>query len=147
MDRIILLLQWLSGDDLDRRRTRSLDFEQVIQEIVDQSAWAPPPPIRQLVGRSIRRHDGAILTDIDSIATRDETLVLIDTKSYASVGAVEGLYSPTQNILGRLKHDVVAWRERVQYVRSNPVGRQYDFSAFTRIAGLVVVNGAHFMEQ
>ncbi len=61
-------------------KERGGEFERSVQALIDGSACAPPPEVRALVGRDVYE-DGRQVTDIDAIAVKGRTLVLISCKS------------------------------------------------------------------
>lgn len=116
---------------------RGAAFELQCQEIVDQSPWAPAPAIRELRGRPLRR-SGQRLTDIDALATRDGVLLIVSSKSRIYDREYDrGTYRVVENERARLDEAVTHWTSIVEGLNREPVGDNFDFSAFKEIVGVV----------
>jgi hypothetical protein len=116
---------------------RGATFELQCQEIVDQSPWAPPPAIRELRGRSLRRA-GQKLKDIDALATRDGLLLIVSCKSRIYDREYDrGTYRVVQNERPSIDEAVTQWDLVVEGLTRDPIGDNFDFSAFKEIVGVV----------
>ncbi|MPW04848.1 hypothetical protein GCT19_04150 [Paraburkholderia sp. CNPSo 3155] len=116
---------------------RGAAFELQCQDMVDQSPWAPPPAVRELRGRQLRRA-GRRLTDIDALATKDGTLLIVSSKSRIYDRAYDrGTYRIVENERLRIDEDVAQWDAVVEGLNREPAGDNFDFSAFTEIVGVV----------
>lgn len=124
---------------------RARDFEKEVQRVVDDSPWRPPSLLRDLVTKPLIRLDGSTVTDIDAIAVLDDTALLIDAKSLAAPGAFEGLHRPTRNTRNLLERAVVDWTRKIDLLRGQRRGRNYDFSGLAMLIPLVVTTGPHFV--
>ena len=116
---------------------RGAAFELQCQDIIDRSPWAPPPPIRELRGRTLWRA-GQKLTDIDALATRDGILLIVSGKSRIYDREYDrGTYRVVENERNRLDEAVTQWDLIVESLNREPVGDNFDFSAFEEIVGIV----------
>ncbi|KAA0996168.1 hypothetical protein FVF58_50265 [Paraburkholderia panacisoli] len=116
---------------------RGAAFELQCQEIIDRSAWAPPPAIRELRGRALRRA-GQRLTDIDALATMDGVLLIVSSKSRIYDREYDrGTYRVVENERSRIDEAVTQWDSVVEGLNRDPAGDNFDFSAFKQIVGVV----------
>jgi len=120
-------------------------FEIHIQEIIDQSGWAPSANVAKLRTRTLRR-GGIDLTDVDAIGEQGGVLLLVSCKSRPYNQAYDrGEYSEVRNVRTLAEESVGHWRFFVEDVDRNRVGDNYDFSRFTKIVGVVVLPFAPFV--
>ncbi|MFL9931416.1 hypothetical protein P0D88_19655 [Paraburkholderia sp. RL18-103-BIB-C] len=116
---------------------RGAAFELQCQEIIDRSPWAPPPAIRELRGRPLRRA-GQRLTDIDALAARDGVLLIVSCKSRIYDREYDrGTYRVVQNERSSIDEAVTQWNSVVEGLNREPTGDNFDFSAFKEIVGVV----------
>lgn len=133
------------AQDSRGENVRAKGFEIDVQDAIDNKQWRPPPDLRQLVGRAIRRPDKSRLTDIDAVAALGSTCILVDCKSYQRQGLHDGDYKATRNVHTDLLQDVISWEAKVSRIREVPNGANYDLSRYSRILGLVVIPGLYYM--
>lgn len=116
---------------------RARHFEDVVQRIVDSSPWCPPEPLLALRRRTLRFQGNAI-TDLDSVGTRGDTLLLISCKSVIYSSEYDaGEFSATRNARSTVEQGVTRWAEVLRFLRQHPVGDNYDLSRYTNVIGIV----------
>jgi hypothetical protein len=107
---------------------RAHTFEIELQQLIDSSPSAPQQKIRELVRRKLRT-GGKVFTDIDAIAERNGCLLLVSCKSVPFRAAYDaGDPRLTRNIASQIVDAVTDWMAKVEYLRSNPRGDNYDLS-------------------
>jgi hypothetical protein len=120
-------------------------FELHIQDIIDDSPWAPGAELGQLRGRTLRLGE-AWLTNIDALGALDGTLLLVSCKSRPFTQAYDrGDYGEVRNVRTLAENSVSEWQEFLRTVQEHKVGDNYDFSGFSRIVGVVVLPFAPFV--
>jgi hypothetical protein len=119
----------------DLANSRSQTFELQVQALIDSSEWRPDSALAALRGRTLR-HSGSVLTDIDAIGARGSTLLLVSCKSLIYDGDYDkGTYKVIRNAQSTVDAAVKDWRSVVEWLRSNPVGDNFDFTGFTHMVG------------
>ncbi len=121
------------------RKSVADDFEMRVQTEVDQSGWAPPPSLRSVRGRTLKGPAGDLITDIDALAARGDTLLLIDCKTHYLEGLSEGEHAPTRNVRDRVASEAKSWVAKVERIRAQPLGKNFDFTAFAQVIPLLVL--------
>ena len=112
-------------------------FEEVVQERVDRTPWRPGEQARAL--RRTLRVNGASVTDIDAVAEREGTLLLISCKNIPFTRAYDaGDYNTVRNAASTIDKAYDYWEGIVHALISSPIGDNYDVSMFAEIKGLVV---------
>ena len=120
-------------------------FELVVQSLIDQSAFAPPPNIRGLRGRDLR-NGNRIVTDVDAFAVDGDVLLLIDAKSFPRLREYElGDYGLLDSRRRHIVKAVAKWETRLADFRLHPQGRNYDFRAYSTILGMVCISGPFYL--
>jgi hypothetical protein len=76
---------------------------------------------------------------VDAIGERGGTLLLVSCKALPYSDAWDrGEYRVVRNVASHVANAVAEWRDRVAEIKANPVGDNFDFSAYRRIVGVVV---------
>lgn len=116
---------------------RALYFERQIQGIIDHTQWKPPAHIRVLIGRHLEIA-GKPFTDIDAIGCFGNTLLIVSAKSKLFNDALEaGEYAAVRNAASTVVSACEAARSVERVLTNTPIGSNFDFSAFSRIAVVV----------
>jgi hypothetical protein len=136
-----------------KERYRSEAFELATQREVDAGPWRPSARIRELRGR-VLRVDGKDLTDVDALAEREQVLLLVSCKSIPYSGEVDiGRRRVMRNIASKLADYEAEWRAKVNRIRLQRKGDNFDFSVYTRIEGVLItphvfyVIGDQFLDE
>jgi hypothetical protein len=125
-----------SGDTIANIQGRH--FEDVIQNRIDASAWAPVPELRNIRGNNLRRLDGTFIADLDAVGEFGDTLLIVDCKSTPYAAEYDaGFYTAVRNIQSTLLGKLANWTRVIDELKVSPVGPNYNFSRFSRIAGIV----------
>lgn len=145
-DRLVrLLTPFSAGDSISAIRAK--DFEVALQSQIDETTWAPPKALRDLVGRRLRVPDGSDLTDVDALAFRDGVGLFIDAKSYVRPESTSGDWRATRNIRTDLEKAWEDWQLLVAALESEPVGRNYDFSRCGRFVPLLATPAPYYVHE
>jgi len=126
---------------------RAHDFERQVQAVIDATSWRPPDELRRLIGKDLRLPDGTVLTDLDCLAVRDSTAIIIDAKSPAAPGLREGNFAATRNARTMLEEARDLWDAKVSKLRAHPVGASYDLSGIATLVPLVVTPVPVFVHE
>jgi hypothetical protein len=130
-----------------RARSRGTHFELIVQDVIDNTLWRPPEPLRRIRGRTLTRQ-GANITDIDAIGMKDDTLLLVSCKSIPYSSEYDaGKYEVVRNVRTRLESDKVHWDAIVRGFRDHPAGDNYDFTGYGRIEGVVITPHVLFVHS
>lgn len=114
-------------------------FEIATQRRLDRSPWGAPERYRNVRGRHLRKNEDYI-TDIDSIGYKNGSLLLVDTKSRVFRSEYDaGDYDKVRNLKTNLVKQARKWKEKVEFIRENPEGDNYDFSDCDEIFGVICV--------
>ncbi|MEO8185489.1 MAG: hypothetical protein ABI895_42315 [Deltaproteobacteria bacterium] len=133
--RFLSLVPPTFGGEVANRR--ALRFEDSVQAAVDESPWRAPDDIRVLRRRPLRIA-GQVVTDIDSVASSNETILLISCKSIVYRPELDaGMHKAVRNAAAAVEAAVADWQSKVERIRTHPVGDNYDLSRFHRILGVV----------
>jgi hypothetical protein len=116
---------------------RGEHFEDRVQQAIDASPWVPPPSVRELKARTLKRLERSI-TDIDAVGTAEKKLLLISCKSRVkSLLYDAGDYAEVRNAATYLVDAAAKWIQIKAFFQANPIGDNYDFSQFTEIIAVV----------
>ena len=116
---------------------RARAFEDQCQLFIDETGWKPPPAIRAMRGRTLRI-GGKNLTDIDAIAAKGDTLLVISCKSMIyDAGYDRGDFQVIRNAQATVDAAVGHWAGITSALRSKAAGDNYDFSGFRQVLGVV----------
>lgn len=132
---------------------RAKHFEDQVQGAIDGCSWAPPQnsPLRLLRNRKrIKRADGSSLTDIDAIATKSGTLIIVECKSMLIADEPQlGLHKFIKNRAEAIECYVRRALLTSNYLNINPLSPigSYDFSAFKTIVVVVCTPGRVYVEE
>lgn len=120
---------------------RGIHFENAIQSYIDESPWKPSNELR--VMRQIhllRSIDGKPnqITDIDAIGEFGDTLLIISCKAVIfNVGQDIGEYHALKNARLRIDEAVQKWQDVKAELLNTPIGKNYDFSRYSKIIAIV----------
>lgn len=115
---------------------RGLQFEQHVQEMIDQTAWAPTSSLRELRGRTLR-HNKRSITDVDALAVSGSTVLLVSCKSVPYTHDYDrGDYAAVRNVRTYIERADIEWQQRVERLRHEPNGDNYNFENY-EIYGVV----------
>jgi hypothetical protein len=109
---------------------RGTHFEQFVQEMIDQTAWAPKPPLRQLWQRKLRLN-GRTITDVDALAVSGSTVLLVSCKSVPYTHEYDcGDYITVRNVRSLIEEADIKWQRQVDKLRKEKRGDNYDFEGY-----------------
>jgi hypothetical protein len=98
--------------------------------MIDQTAWAPNSPFRELHRRKLRLNDRPI-TDVDALAVSGSTILLVSCKSIPYTYEYDGGdYGTVRNVRTRIEVADVEWQQRVDKIRQERSGDNYDFEGY-----------------
>lgn len=131
----------LAGQQIDRDpaigNVRAGIFEDECQEIIDASSWIPPDALKQQRRKQLRRN-GNNITDVDAIGCRDGQLLLVSCKSLVYDGDYDkGVFRVVKNLQSTIDKAVADWNAKIEDIRNNPRGDNFDFSGYREIHGVV----------
>ncbi|WP_141721835.1 hypothetical protein [Micromonospora citrea] len=114
---------------------RGQHFERKLQELIDDTPAKPTGVARSLIRRKIKRAGNAF-TDIDAVAYRDGTLLLVDAKSKRYDDNYEtGSWQAVKNLRDALEKDAAKWQQQVTaMVDENLVD---ELSSYSAVKGVV----------
>lgn len=122
----------------DLVNARAEHFELVVQDIINGTEWRPPEEIGKVRGKGLRQ-SGTLITDVDAIALKGQTLLLISCKSIPLTPEYDaGVYANVRNVRTHLADSDEYWTKKIDFFRSHPKGSNYDFSGY-EIRGLVCI--------
>ncbi|MGC1685488.1 MAG: hypothetical protein WA734_07715 [Candidatus Acidiferrales bacterium] len=118
---------------------RAEHFEESVQALLDSSAWANPE--LKTLRRRVLRRQGIPVTDIDALGAKGGKLLIVSCKSvlYAEYEIAD--YRILRNASEAVQKAVRDWKCICEFFRANPVGDNYDFTAYEDIIGLVCTPG------
>ncbi|MFD4204401.1 hypothetical protein ACFWRG_00260 [Micromonospora tulbaghiae] len=141
---LLLSLNMAATGEVQNERARH--FETETQRLIDASPWAPPPKLRALVGRVLKRADRSAITDIDAIAFKDGTALVINCKNYRLDALGRASPSEVRNVRDLLGRDYSDWVAKVRELRDAPMGRNYDLSNARELVPLIVTPDPCFVD-
>ena len=113
-------------------------FERATQQVIDATQWRPTDRVASYRGRHLRL-EGERIGEIDAIAERDGTALLVSCKSRVYTAAYDmGRHNVVRNTAEYISRAVVDWEAFVGKLRRNPAGDNYDLSVFEELRGVVV---------
>ena len=114
-------------------------FEDVIQETIDSTGWKPSPELAKL--RRVKlKAAGKEITDLDGVGENANRALLVDCKDFPFSKAWErGEYGAVRNLASDVDKAVRDWDAKMATLRAQPVGGNYDLSAYAELIGVVVV--------
>lgn len=116
---------------------RSNFFELSVQAAIDGSAWKPTEAVAALRGKPLRRQ-GRHITDIDAIGIQGGRLLCVSCKSTLYSPQYDaGEFRTIRNREGMLLAAIADWNKKIETLRADPRGDNFDFSIFTDIIGVV----------
>lgn len=116
---------------------RGEEFELQCQELIDGTSWEPSPEVKSLRGRPLRQ-TGKVLTNIDAIGVREQTLLIVSCKSIIyDRDYDQGVFRVIRNTQATIDDAVESWERVVTELRRQPIGENFDFSRFDEIVGVV----------
>jgi hypothetical protein len=118
--------------------SRSAHFEEVVQQLIDETPWAPSDGLRSLKRKQLRLR-GATLTDLDAVGERDGTLLIVSCKGRVFDQRLDrGDYAAVRNV-GSAAHEAV--RDLADFVATlkaaHGKGDNFDLSAYSKFVGVV----------
>lgn len=119
-------------------KARATHFEHVVQELIDNTDWAPAGAYRDLCGRELRLN-GMKVTDIDALAVRGGTALFVSCKSIPHTPEYDaGLHKAVRNVRSKVEEADEEWAKRLMTLRASPVGDNYDLSGL-ELVGVVCI--------
>lgn len=116
---------------------RASHFERSVQQVINESPWRPSNSMQAYRGRTLC-FSGKAVTDIDALACRNGRLLLVSCKSHIYSEEEElGNYRTVRNAASNALHAVEIWSQKLEFLRRNPIGNNYDFHGFSSIDGVV----------
>ena len=113
-------------------------FEAQLQDVVDATPWRPSEQYRSQIRRQLKLN-GNTVTDIDAIAERDGTVLLLDAKCRPFTAEYDrGEHSAVRNDRNEAEKAAIAWAEKVSHFRHTRSGDNYDLTSAACIDGAVV---------
>jgi hypothetical protein len=130
------MLEFPRGSDRPAN-VRADHFENSVQALIDTTPWTPPPEVASLRRRRLKYVDEDI-TDIDAIGAKGDTLILVSCKSLIYSGEYDsGSFTVVRNSASLIGAAVTDWTQKVLFLRSHPIGRNYDLSSYKTFIGVV----------
>ena len=109
---------------------RGADFEQYVQEIIDQTSWAPISPFRELCRRTLRLN-GKPITDVDALAVNGSAILLVSCKSIPYTYEYDsGDYATVRNVRTHIEQADIDWQQRIDRLRQEKNGDNYNFESY-----------------
>lgn len=116
---------------------RANHFELATQEVINKSAYKPSDEVLKLRGRSLTLK-GKVITDIDAIGAKDDTLLLVQCKSLVYSDEYDmGEKKAIINSWSTVENGLVGWKKRIEEFEHNRVGDDYDFSAYKKFISVL----------
>jgi hypothetical protein len=117
---------------------RGKHFEKQVQTAIDASGWKPSS-FKEYVGKEITAN-GKNISDIDALAERDGTIILIDCMS----AIVDQAYwnndeRSMDNYRTRCEKKLHKWNDICDRLRREPKGDNYNLSMTKQIVPLICV--------
>ena len=126
----------------------SKQFEKDVQQIIDDTPWAPVGNTRTLIGKKLKRKDGARLTDIDAVAARRGRLLLISCKSVAfTLATQKGDHAAVRNVTTKVHEAARDWQAVVDGVTADREVLGVSLPDADRIDGCVVLPAVPFYTE
>jgi len=118
---------------------RAEHFEESVQALLNSSPWASAE--LKLFWRRTLRHNGKRVTDIDAIGANRRKLLLISCKSILYAEYESANYKILRNASDTVEKAVIEWKQTCEFFKANPLGDNYDFTAYENVIGLVCTPG------
>jgi hypothetical protein len=116
---------------------RARHFEMELQNVIDSSSWAPSARLRELRGRTLRL-GGRPITDVDALAARGSTLLLVSGKSQVFAPDHDaGEFRAVRNASDRVVEACEDAVELQHTLALSPRGDNYDLTDFNQHAVVV----------
>lgn len=132
------------GGELVNSRARR--FEDVVQEMIDSTGWAPSEHLRSIRALKSLRLGGQDVTDFDAVAERDGVLLAVDCKSIVYTPEYDrGDFGVVRNVRTDIEGYVRKWADRIDRLRSDPVGDNYDLSGYRQVIGIICTPHVYFV--
>jgi hypothetical protein len=127
---------------------RAVAFERQVQAAIDETAWAPPPEVRKLIGHHFKRN-GKYVGEIDAFGALDRTLLLVSCKSVIYTAEHDqGVYSVVRNTRTMLEEAAEACAEMEQLLLQFPTnGQEYDLSLYDTIVSIIVTPHVMYVQE
>ena len=126
---------------------RAEHFEEYVQQIIDQTPWAPDASLRSYRGKTLRLH-GKSITDIDAIAVKAKSMILVSCKSVPYTQEYDiGNYNTVRNVRTLLEDADREWRSRLATLVNNPKGDNYNFEDYILYGTVCTPHVAFVYEQ
>jgi hypothetical protein len=118
-------------------QARAAHFEDQTQACIDTTPWRPTDRLRALRRRALRLND-KLITDVDAIAARGDTLLLVSCKSRVySDDYDRGDYRTIRNAASMVEDAVAQWLSHLALIQQYPCGDNYDLRDYRTVAGVV----------
>lgn len=109
---------------------RARHFENYVQRTIDQTGWAPKPPLRELWQKTLRIN-GEAITDLDALAACGSVALLVSCKSVPYSAAYErGDYGVVRNVRTNIEQSDVGWQKVINRLLLQPKGDNYDLEGY-----------------
>lgn len=137
------MLSISQSEPVELVKARSTHFEELVQRAIDDSRAAPPSDLRAMRGRDLRLN-GLAITDVDALAVSGQVLLLVSCKSIVRTQELDaGVHARVRNVRTDLEKYDAFWVSRVDRLRANPKGDNYDFRGY-EIHGVVCTPAVEF---
>jgi hypothetical protein len=114
-------------------------FEDQVQAVLNASLWSPPEVVRRLRKRTIRRHDGTAITDLDAVGFYDGVLLLVDAKAWTTNARLQhGEHDAVRTRRETVEAAAAAWDKKIEDVRARLPVQVHDQTLIREIYGVVV---------
>lgn len=125
----------------------AFDFELAVQRVIDASHARPSSGVSNVRGLTLLGPDGPI-TDIDAVMEIDSILIIVSCKKVESSQDFDrGVHQRIRNNESTIVSALKEWEKVVDYLRTSPIGSNYDFSRFDDILGIVISPGTVFLNE
>lgn len=121
------------SDTGEMANARSEHFELAVQACIDETPWRPDEDRRKFIRRTIRA-GGQNITDLDALGQYGDSLLLVSCKSKIYSARYDaGDFQVVRNYASEIEKAVKEWTQKMQTIRAQPMGDNYDFRSFRSI--------------
>lgn len=131
------MLEFRAAGGGEAGNLRAGHFEAAVQAIIDDSPWAPPPELREKVGKNVR-FQSQTKTDLDAIGARGNALLLVQCKNRVYSGEYDvGDHRAVRQGVQLVRDAVSDWASFGEFIREHPSFDNFDFSKYSEITCVV----------
>lgn len=130
----------------DIANVRGKHFEVAVQKMIDGTKWRPEGETRDLIGLKLKRKGSKDrITDIDAVASRDSTLLLVSCKSRLKSRQYDlGKHSIVRSAADLMAAARSKWESVLTDLRSSPDDFNEIFTRYSSIIGVVCFSSVFY---